>query len=87
MLLVQLLPMTVVTLREARLILRMAPLPVSVTYMYALAESTAHMYGMLKRAAAPTPSAQPADPLPAKVDVLRVAMTTARMAWLYVSAT
>jgi hypothetical protein len=86
-LLVQPLPMIVVTLRVAKLMARMAPLAVSATYMIALPESTAHMLGWLKRAAAPTPSAHPAAPLPARVVVLLVARTIARMAWLYVSVT
>ena len=76
---VQPFPISVVTARVARVIARMAPLFSSVTYTTALALSTAHWRGLLKRAAVPTPSAQPSPTEPARVVTLSVARTMARM--------
>jgi hypothetical protein len=77
----------VVTLKSASAMARMLELPLSTTKRVP-APSTAIIFGLLKRAAAPMPSVVPATPaLPATVVTAPVASTMRRIVLLSVSAT
>jgi hypothetical protein len=73
-----------VTLADAVAIIRIRWFARSATYSVAPLALMAMEVGLLKRAEAPAPSANPADPFPAIVDTAPPPMR--RMAWFPVSA-
>ena len=69
-------PETVVTTAVATTILRILLLPLSETYKFVPVESIQIPLGLLNDAKVPVPSEYPADPLPAKVVKVAVAITS-----------